>query len=41
MGQVLHRGLLQGCEPVGAETFVNNELAGVGGFFECDSGEVW
>ena len=31
-GQVLHRGLLQGQEPVGIETCVHNELAEVGGF---------
>ena len=34
MGQVLHRGLLQGREPVGVETCVHNELAG----FESDRG---
>ena len=34
MGQVLHRGLLQGQEPVGVETSVNNELAKVRGFSE-------
>ena len=33
MEQVLHRGLLQGREPVGEETSVHNELAEVGGFF--------
>ena len=32
MAQVLHQGLLQGWEHVGAETYVNNELAKVGGF---------
>ena len=31
MRQVLHRGLLQGQEPVGAETNVHNELVEVGG----------
>ena len=36
MGQFLHRGLLQGREPVGAETHINNELAEVGGFSEGD-----
>ena len=40
MGQVLHRGLLQGREPmgfgrsVGAETSVYNELAEIGFFFK-------
>ena len=34
MRQVLHRGLLQGQEPVGVETCVHNELAEVRGFFE-------
>ena len=44
MGQVLHRGLLQGQEPVGGgssvrvETRVDNELAEVGGFSEGDRG---
>ena len=32
MGQVLHRDGLQVCEPVGAETCVDNELAKVRGF---------
>ena len=32
MGQVLHRGLLQGRKPVGAENHIDNELAEVGGF---------
>ena len=36
MGQILHWGLLQGREPMGAETSVNNELAEVGGFSEGD-----
>ena len=36
MGQVLHRGLLQGREPVGAATRVNNELAEVRRFSEGD-----
>ena len=31
-GVVLHRGLLQGQEPVGAETHVDNELAKARGF---------
>ena len=31
MGQVLHRGLLQGREPVGVETRIDNELAVFGG----------
>ena len=34
MRQVLHRGLLQVREPVGAETHVDNELAKVRGFSE-------
>ena len=34
MGQILHQGLLQGWEPVGAETHVDNELAKVRGFSE-------
>ena len=38
MGQVLHRGLLQGQEPVGAETIVHNELAEVGGFLKVTEG---
>ena len=38
MGQVLYRGLLQGQEPVGAETRVNNELEEVGEFSEGDRG---
>ena len=33
MGQVLHRGILQGWEPVGAETRIDNELAEVGEVF--------
>ena len=36
MGQVLHRGLFQGWEPVGAETSVDSELAKVRGFSEGD-----
>ena len=36
MGQILHQGLLQGQEPVGAETCINNELLEVGGFSEGD-----
>ena len=36
MGQVLHRGILQGHEPVGAEIHVDNELAEVRGFSEGD-----
>ena len=36
MGQVLHRGILQGREPVGAETRVDNEFAEVRGFSEDD-----
>ena len=39
MGQVLHRGLLQGWEPIRAET-VNNELAEVGGKLAEDGKEV-
>ena len=38
MGQVLHRGLLQGREPVGAEICIDNELAEDGGFSEGDRG---
>ena len=38
MGQVLHRGLLQGREPVGAETCIDNELAEVGGFQKVTEG---
>ena len=38
MGQVLDRGLLQGREPVGVETHVDNELAEVRGFSEGDWG---
>ena len=34
MGQVLHQGQMQGREPVGAETHVDNELAKVRGFLE-------
>ena len=34
MGQVLHQGLLQGWEPVGAETSVHNDLVEVGGFLK-------
>ena len=36
MGQVLHWGLLQDWEPVGAETHVSSELATVRGFSESD-----
>ena len=39
MGQVLHRALLQGREPVGAETRVDNELAEVRGFLEGPGNE--
>ena len=40
-GQVLHRGLLQGREPVGAETCVDNELVEVRGFLKVtESGLV-
>ena len=39
MGQVLHWGLLQGREPVGADTHVDNELAKVRGFSEGDRRE--
>ena len=38
MGQVLHQGLLQGWELVGAETCIDNELVGVGRFLEGDRG---
>ena len=38
MGQVLHRGLLQGWEPVGAETHDNNELVEVECFSEVIEG---
>ena len=38
MGQVLHRGLLQGQEPVGVEARVHNKLAEVRGFAESDRG---
>ena len=44
MGQVLHRGLLQGREPVGVEACVHNKLAEVRrfaevrGFVESDRG---
>ena len=44
MGQVLHRGLLQGLEPVGggrimgAEAGVHHKLAEVGWFAESDQG---
>ena len=38
MGQVLHWGLLQRREPVGAETRIDNELAEVGWFLEGDRG---
>ena len=44
MRQILHRGVLQGREPVGdgssvgAEACVENELAGVRGFSESDRG---
>ena len=38
MGQVLHRGLLQVWEPVGAEISIDNELAEVGVFSEGDRG---
>ena len=41
MGQVLHRSLLKGWEPVGAKTNVHNELVEVGRFFDGDRGEVW
>ena len=40
MGQVLHRGLLQGWEPVGAETHINNEFAEVGGFWKVTEGDL-
>ena len=45
MGQVLHRGLLQGREPVGwqdygVEARVHNKLAEVRGFVESDRGGV-
>ena len=40
MGQVLHRGILQGREPVGAETCVDNELAEVGGFRKVTEGDL-
>ena len=36
MGLVLHRGLLQGREPVGVETCVDNVLAEVRGVLEGD-----
>ena len=39
MGQVLHPGLLQGREPVGAETRVHNELVEAGGFSEGNRGD--
>ena len=38
MGQVLHRGLLQGQEAVGVETRVDNELVEVGGFRKVTEG---
>ena len=38
MEQILHRVLLQGLEPVGAETHVNNELAKVRGFRKVTDG---
>ena len=38
MGQVLHRGILQGWESVGAETHVNNDLAEVGSFRKVTEG---
>ena len=36
MGQVLHQGLLQGREPVGVETHVDNEWAEIRWFLEGD-----
>ena len=36
MGHVLHRGLLQGWEPVWVGTCVKNELVEVGEFSEGD-----
>ena len=36
MGQILHWGLLQGLEPVGTETRIDNELVKVRRFSEGD-----
>ena len=38
MGQILHRGLLQGREPVGAEICVHNELVEDGGSWKVTDG---
>ena len=38
MGKVLHRGLLQGLEPVGVDASVHHELAEVWGF--CRKREI-
>ena len=38
MGQVLHQCLLQGREPVGVKTRIDNEFAEVGEYSEGDRG---
>ena len=40
MGHVLHRGLLQDQEPMGAETSVHNKLVEVGGFLKVTEGDL-